>query len=169
MVPFAFLNDQWIGYDDVQSVTIKSNYALDAGLGGVMVWSIETDDFRGNCGNGEYPLLTAINEVMRGDTVVPNPTTASTTGTTTTGTTTTGTTTTTTTTDQPTETSAETTISHQNDPTFDCSQDGTFRDPTNCSNFIVCNAGRMFPFECPPGLMFDLFISTCNWETDVVC
>lgn len=164
LTPYAFLNDQWIGYDDVKSVTIKSNYALDAGLGGVMVWSVETDDFRGNCGNGEYPLLTAINGVLRGN-VSPNPTTEGTHI----SSSTTATSSTTTNTIRTTTTPSTSTTTHENGPIRDCSEDGTFRDPINCSKFFVCSGGRMFPFECPQGLMYDLLSSACDWESNVIC
>lgn len=35
----------WVGYDDVESVAIKLDYILANDLGGVMYWSLETDDF----------------------------------------------------------------------------------------------------------------------------
>lgn len=34
-------------------------------LGGAFIWSVEMDDFSGYCGNGKYPLLSKINEVIR--------------------------------------------------------------------------------------------------------
>lgn len=77
-VPHAYKGDQWIGYDDPQAIarkvgvyknsgnlhlmtlsSIQVNYSVANGLGGVLVWSIETDDFKGVNGN-TYPLLAAI-------------------------------------------------------------------------------------------------------------
>ncbi|XP_046436429.1 acidic mammalian chitinase-like [Neodiprion fabricii] len=63
-VPYAHNGNQWVSYDNVKSITEKANYAKAMGLGGAMVWSIETDDFRGICGN-KYPLLNALNHVLR--------------------------------------------------------------------------------------------------------
>ena len=66
-VPYASNGDQWVGYDDVESVTTKSNYILKNNLGGAMIWSIETADFRGACGLGNYPLVsTAYNILVKG-------------------------------------------------------------------------------------------------------
>lgn len=44
-VPYAFKHNQWVGYDNIQSVDMKLNYILANDLGGAMFWSIETDDF----------------------------------------------------------------------------------------------------------------------------
>lgn len=44
-VPYAVKNDQWVGYEDLESLTIKLNYILANDLGGAMFWSLETDDF----------------------------------------------------------------------------------------------------------------------------
>ena len=38
----------------------QAQYIKDNGLGGIMMYSLESDDFGGNCG-AAYPLLTAIN------------------------------------------------------------------------------------------------------------
>ena len=70
--------DKWISFDNAKSIKMKANFAVDQNLAGVMVWSIETDDFNGenmerfwynvliifigNCNGGKYPLLTALNE-----------------------------------------------------------------------------------------------------------
>jgi hypothetical protein len=37
------------------------------GLSGVMVWSLENDDFKNRCGSGKYPLLHKVHEMLNGD------------------------------------------------------------------------------------------------------
>ncbi|KAL3289217.1 hypothetical protein HHI36_003651 [Cryptolaemus montrouzieri] len=63
MVPHVVVDgNQWIGYDDVSSVTKKSIYARDIGAAGVMIWSLDTDDYLNKCGQGEYPLINAMKQ-----------------------------------------------------------------------------------------------------------
>jgi chitinase len=39
---------------------LQAQYITKNGLGGAMVWAIDTDDFRGIGGNGSYPLLNTV-------------------------------------------------------------------------------------------------------------
>ncbi|KAM8711663.1 hypothetical protein ACLKA7_012213 [Drosophila subpalustris] len=57
--PYAFRGDQWVGYDNVQSIGLKMKLVQSRKLGGAMTWSIETDDFHGRCGE-KFPLLKAM-------------------------------------------------------------------------------------------------------------
>lgn len=41
--PYVFDGTTWIGYDDEQSIQVKTKYALDQGLGGVMFWDFSGD------------------------------------------------------------------------------------------------------------------------------
>lgn len=77
-----------VTYDDSRAMANKMRYAVEKSLGGIMVWSIDTDDFLGECQvdssltetfvdfgkapgvqlsipkriSGNYPLLRTINE-----------------------------------------------------------------------------------------------------------
>lgn len=43
----------------------KGEFILEMDLGGAMVWSLESDDFRGNSGE-KNPLLTTLYSVLNG-------------------------------------------------------------------------------------------------------
>jgi len=63
-VPYAYTaSGQWVGYDNPKSIGIKVEFAKSLNLGAVMIWSIETEDFKGICGP-KYPLLNAINTAL---------------------------------------------------------------------------------------------------------
>ncbi|KAL7985303.1 hypothetical protein Chor_003873 [Crotalus horridus] len=63
-VPYSYKGNQWVGYEDETSVQIKASivqYAKNNNLGGIMIWSLDQDDFSGTfCKKGNYPLLAAI-------------------------------------------------------------------------------------------------------------
>ncbi|KAJ8681992.1 hypothetical protein QAD02_017784 [Eretmocerus hayati] len=64
-VPYAVKGNQWIGFDNPRSIREKAELVNALGLGGAMLWSIETDDFRGICGS-QYVLLKTLNHELRG-------------------------------------------------------------------------------------------------------
>lgn len=63
-VPYAVKDEDWVSYDDARSITAKINYAKKLNVTNVMIWSIETDDFLGLCGDVVNPLLHAINDAL---------------------------------------------------------------------------------------------------------
>ena len=36
--PYAYFGNQWVGFDDITSLKIKSQYIISKNLGGAMVW-----------------------------------------------------------------------------------------------------------------------------------
>ncbi|XP_045772482.1 mucin-5AC isoform X2 [Maniola jurtina] len=62
MGPVAYRGNQWVGYDDIDIVKKKAEYVAENGLGGIMFWSIDNDDFRGTCHGKPYPLIEAAKE-----------------------------------------------------------------------------------------------------------
>ncbi|XP_012137365.1 chitinase-3-like protein 1 [Megachile rotundata] len=139
--PYAFNGDQWVGYDDVESIAVKAAYINSKNLGGAMVWSIETDDFSGSCGS-QYPLLVALNKDLRGNTPVPTfpPVTTSKPG--------------------------EATIPSPSDNI--CTKEGFARHPSDCTRFYQCikvvDHYVAYEFRCSAGTVFDPKTNTCNYR-----
>ena len=62
--PYMYKGVKWVSYDNEESIRIKSDFAYDEHLAGVMVWSIDTDDFKGLCGGPRFPMLRTINNAL---------------------------------------------------------------------------------------------------------
>ncbi|XP_013783368.1 probable chitinase 10 [Limulus polyphemus] len=58
--PYAYRGDQWVGYDDPASLSRKARFVREEGYGGVMVWTVDFDDFRGMWNKVAFPLLRAL-------------------------------------------------------------------------------------------------------------
>ncbi|KAJ8924367.1 hypothetical protein NQ315_007163, partial [Exocentrus adspersus] len=54
--PYKYSIDQWIGYDDPDSIWIKAEYIKTNGFAGVMIWPIDGDDVHGKCGIAQVML-----------------------------------------------------------------------------------------------------------------
>lgn len=64
MGPYAYKENQWVGYDDEAIVRRKAEYVAENKMGGIMFWSIDNDDFRGSCHGKPYPLIEAAKEAL---------------------------------------------------------------------------------------------------------
>ncbi|XP_049530141.1 chitinase-like protein 3 [Anopheles darlingi] len=75
--PYLHAGTEWISYDDERSIGCKADYILANGLGGAMMFSLNTDDFGAYCaGNALYeppagapptfPLLRKVRSVLLG-------------------------------------------------------------------------------------------------------
>ncbi|XP_055531989.1 chitinase-3-like protein 1 [Wyeomyia smithii] len=157
-VPYAFSGNQWVGFDNAESLTLKCDLVNLHGLAGAMVWSIETDDFNGRCGD-KFGLLGALRAGLKnGDTITSvsattltkEPTTVSA-----------GTMTTT-----ETSTAVSSTAASSE---FNCSVTGFFRDPMDSAKFYYCDDLTRHDFHCPFGTYFDITILACDWASNVQC
>jgi chitinase len=160
-IPYAYSGDQWVGYDNSQSVTEKVNYAKAMGLGGAMVWSIDTDDFLGKLTGTKFPLLTAINNALSdgnadSDSKITPTVTASTKS------------------DGNAITEAKSTTSgeglarDQSASDDECTSSGYFRSAVDCSQFYVCyDVGGLLlkaTYDCPAETVFDTELQVCQWK-----
>ncbi|XP_066148827.1 chitinase-3-like protein 2 isoform X2 [Euwallacea fornicatus] len=67
--PYAAKYYEWISFDDHESLTYKAEYVKSNEFGGVMVYCLNADDFRGDCqmgvmGNTKFPLVSAVKKVL---------------------------------------------------------------------------------------------------------
>lgn len=61
--PYIYYDDQWVGYEDEESVGIKTDFIIKEGYAGIMVFNNDMDDFNGVCGK-THPLLKVIYEKL---------------------------------------------------------------------------------------------------------
>ncbi|AWP10327.1 putative chitinase-3-like protein 1, partial [Scophthalmus maximus] len=82
-VPYAITENQWVGFDNKDSLSTKVSYLKAKNFGGAFVWSLDLDDFSGEfCNQGNFPFISHLNTllVLRSPDVTPTtPTTLSTT------------------------------------------------------------------------------------------
>lgn len=59
----ASSSNLWISYEDARSARKKVEYAKQMQLGGVSIWSLDMDDFKGAfCNLGPFPIIEAVKE-----------------------------------------------------------------------------------------------------------
>ncbi|XP_008575859.1 PREDICTED: chitotriosidase-1 isoform X1 [Galeopterus variegatus] len=145
-VPYAFQNNQWVGFDDAESFKAKVSYLKQKGLGGAMVWTLDLDDFAGFfCGQGQYPLIQTLRQELSLPNMplspfkpqVPPP-------------------------DQPSE--PEHGPSPGQDTFCQGKADGLYPNPQERSSFYSCAGGRLFKQICPAGLVFSSSCKCCTWN-----
>ena len=51
LILYIYRGDSWLSYDNERYIALKSQFAYDQGLAGVMTWSIDTNDFHINIFN----------------------------------------------------------------------------------------------------------------------
>ncbi|CAH1794863.1 unnamed protein product, partial [Owenia fusiformis] len=186
---YSSFGDQWVGFDDETSLQMKMDYIKQHNLGGVMIWSLDCDDFAGQFQTrGSYPLLRQINRGLDGGTDVSStpslPSTSrgsrATVPTTSVGTRTAASSTSTSrttrqhsaapTSSERSSTRAKATTTTGGLPEMPaCARDGDkFPDPTSPQHYYECiHTGTphqtMLRRQCPDGLVFDPDTKICNW------
>jgi len=162
-VPHVVSGNQWIGYDDAQSLITKVRWMKDQGYGGWMIWALDLDDFNGNfCGQGKYPLLKAMNEALGdgGGTFPPPPT-------------------------RPTLKPGETTPVPTPRPTpsqgptpkpgncvSSCDEvaDGDYQSCGGCDRYITCKGFKATDNRfCPVDLQWNDNVKFCDWPPSPTC
>uniref|UniRef100_A0A8D3AJE5 chitinase n=1 Tax=Scophthalmus maximus TaxID=52904 RepID=A0A8D3AJE5_SCOMX len=162
-VPYAITENQWVGFDNKDSLSTKVSYLNANNFGGAFVWSLDLDDFSGKfCNQGNSPFISQLNNLLVQSENIKQLTVVScTTPTTTTTTPTTTTTTPTTTTTTPTSTA--------NSGGDNCNGNGQgiFPNPNDSNSFYNCDHGKGTLQYCPLGLVFNTICSCCisNWHT----
>uniref|UniRef100_A0A1I8MB77 GH18 domain-containing protein n=1 Tax=Musca domestica TaxID=7370 RepID=A0A1I8MB77_MUSDO len=64
--PYASSGTEWISFENTQSISCKGDFIKKHGLGGAMIFSLNTDDFRGICtANKAFPLLQTLYNIFK--------------------------------------------------------------------------------------------------------
>uniref|UniRef100_A0A3B4VJT5 chitinase n=1 Tax=Seriola dumerili TaxID=41447 RepID=A0A3B4VJT5_SERDU len=65
-VPYAVVDkNQWVGFDNKDSIGTKVSYLNTTKFGGAFIWSLDLDDFSGNfCKQGKYPLISHLHDLL---------------------------------------------------------------------------------------------------------
>ncbi|XP_021340968.1 uncharacterized protein LOC110441967, partial [Mizuhopecten yessoensis] len=64
-VPYLVLGDQWIAYDDPQSLSEKTSWLIQEGYGGAMMWDLSMDNQCSNTSDTTFPLISEIVGTLR--------------------------------------------------------------------------------------------------------
>lgn len=146
-VPFAYRENQWVGFDDERSLKTKMAWLKEEGFGGIMIWSIDMDDFRGHCGGGKYPLINAMKQELQGYKVKLSY-------------------------DGPFESSSPTgqyTTKNPNEVVCE-EEDGHISyhpDKADCTHYYMCEGERKHHMPCPVNLVFNPDQNVCDWPENV--
>nr|AAB68960.1 chitinase [Onchocerca volvulus] len=158
---------QWYGYDNEETIRMKMRWLKEKGYGGAFIWTLDFDDFKGtSCGEGPYPLLSAINHELKGEATA----TTRSLRTTITQSSTIGSTKfeTTTTASEITKNNKIKTTTIAVEPTGESSDIkcpesfGLFRHPNDCHLFIHCAHDHPYVKLCPPNTFFNDKIKVCD-------
>ncbi|XP_003792386.1 chitotriosidase-1 [Otolemur garnettii] len=145
-VPYVFQNNQWVGFDDVDSFKAKAAYLKQKGLAGAMVWALDLDDFAGSfCSQGRYPLIQTLQQELSGQYVPSGPSEPEVQ-------------------EQDVPSEPEHGPSPGHDTFCKSKTDGLYPNPQERSSFYSCAGGQLFLQNCPTGLVFSSSCKCCTWN-----
>lgn len=61
---YAYNDDIWVSYDDVQSVSQKASWIVRNNFNGILIWELGMDDWKGAYSEKPMPLFSAIYEIF---------------------------------------------------------------------------------------------------------
>lgn len=63
---------EWISYENIESISAKTQFVKENKFGGVMIYSLNTDDPTGICSGGKipFPLTSTVRSVLDSDAIV---------------------------------------------------------------------------------------------------
>lgn len=75
-VPYLYMGSEWVSFDSPLSAMEKAQYIKEHKLRGAMIYSLNADDFAGECdekleGNVKFPLAISVKNVLVGETMKP--------------------------------------------------------------------------------------------------
>uniref|UniRef100_A0A182PAD7 chitinase n=1 Tax=Anopheles epiroticus TaxID=199890 RepID=A0A182PAD7_9DIPT len=62
--PYTYRGNQWIGYENEQSLKEKVEFVKAKELAGIYAFSLDLDDYRGKCGE-PYPLMSTLASLLK--------------------------------------------------------------------------------------------------------
>ncbi|CAN9512140.1 unnamed protein product [Ophioblennius macclurei] len=154
-VPYASKNNEWVGFDNKESYEVKVDYMKKMEFGGVFVWALDLDDFKGDfCGEGAHPLLSHLSKLVNGyiPPAPPSTTTKKPAGNTT---------------QKPSTTKApttKTTIPVPGKGFCKDKADGIYANPEDKTKFYTCAGGRTFLMSCGAGTIFNDGCKCCVYQ-----
>ena len=152
MGPYAYKGNQWVGYDDVDTIRMKTEYIKKNNLGGAMIWALDLDDFKDRCECETHPLLRTINRVL-GRISIPEPQPVCTmTG------------------NYRQQEEKDTYIADlPAAPYYKCEQGLFQKHPSDCKMYRVCNHEDFTEVPCPAGLEWYEAGKRCDWPETAQC
>lgn len=146
MIPYAYKGDQWVGFDDPRSFKMKVQWLKQNGYSGIMIWSVDMDDFAGTCMGLRFPLIKSAKEELKGY-YVPNLV------------------------ESAQGSSIHTSINAKDKDELQCEEtDGHItyhKDKKDCTMYYMCEGSRKHHMPCPQNLVFNQNENVCDWPENV--